>query len=86
MTGFSVPAGVPTVAPKSSSPAPAAIAAGYLRQREACRYLGISKCFLIGLERKGQGPRKFRKGSRACFYRIVDLDIWMSESVIPRSA
>jgi predicted DNA-binding transcriptional regulator AlpA len=69
-----------------SLPEAAPVAPGYLRQREACRYLGVSKCFLIALERAGNGPRKIRKGPRACFYRVVDLDAWMDESAIRRAA
>jgi predicted DNA-binding transcriptional regulator AlpA len=81
MIEFSLADGAP-VAAAPSEPKAAPVARGYLRQREACRYLGVSKCFLISLERKGLGPRRSRIGPRAVFYAVHDLDAWVSANEV----
>ena len=49
---------------------------GFLRVREAARYLGISPALLAKQTRLGQGPKQRRIG-RAVLYKVEDLNEFM---------
>jgi predicted DNA-binding transcriptional regulator AlpA len=54
---------------------------GFLRVREAARYLGISPALLAKQARLGQGPKQRRVG-RAVLYKIEDLQEFMESAAV----
>jgi predicted DNA-binding transcriptional regulator AlpA len=57
--------------------APNELNPGFLRVREAARYLGISPALLAKQARLGVGPKQRRVG-RAVLYAVADLQEFMN--------
>ena len=46
-------------------------------EREAARYLGVSRAALRLWRSRGEGPRYFKAGEKLVRYRRADLDSWI---------
>ncbi|AHW64793.1 Hypothetical protein CGLY_11740 [Corynebacterium glyciniphilum AJ 3170] len=57
-----------------------------LRPSEAARVIGVTPKTLSNWRGRGKGPSYVRVGQRGIFYRIEDLDAWLSSQVVGGAA
>lgn len=59
-------------------------AAAVLTERDAARYIGMSRDYLRAARagRGSEGPDYVRAGSRAIRYRITALDAWLERNTV----